>query len=341
MAEQVMESDVFEDSQSSMEEDFFSDSNVEFVTDDGAPIVPNAPEAKIEPQQTEQPAEVPAQGVPARSGLEADFFSPDGTLKDDALDFFSIGKNQPAQYQRAPVTAPVQPVEQDDTPQWKKDLDEQRSYEQTVKQNLMGPMSEIRQLVQQGYTAEQALYATEQKWNGTLAEHFEEKRYERETQRAEREAESRKSEMEAQQLQPKADANFAQIASELGGNDKAQMLLFSPELGGPIINFLYDLANPDKVGLPVDSNDLRQFWVKVAANDTHLRQVTAMAKSALQQKMWPDIVKRIRGGALAQAGQNAQARGGVPSSIARNEASPSAGMDALDQYLGGSELESI
>lgn len=349
-------------SQQDFVNDFFDESSYELVNDDGSTISEtNAQTAKtpqnqnqnqssnesLAQKQEQQPVQVDQQQTQQQPGedykknpLVASFYGEDGSLKDDVLDFFSIGKEQGFSYQRPVVENKQQDPESapDDRPEWQRRWEEDRAYEQKIRTNLLTPVNRIEELLKEGYDPAQVIAHVKADYESKVQEHLREREYRARYESQNTQAEERAKQAEMAELKPKSTANIGLIANEVGGFEKFQQLMFSPEIGGPIMNFLFDLQNPDKVDLPQDKLEaaIGEWWMRFSSNMNNLRLASNMARAVLQQQMWPQIVERIRSGAINQQQQNNRATmprsTGLTAAPATAKSEP---VDDLQRYLNG------
>ncbi|CAK0764476.1 hypothetical protein CCP3SC15_300029 [Gammaproteobacteria bacterium] len=370
MPETVQQADVMTDvSQSAYVEDFFNDANYELVDDKGNPLSldegKNAEAAKTETNQKKEPQPAqqakPAEGQkppeanaqeqqkPAetkaeetkRLEIEKGFYDEQGNLKDDVFDFFGVGgdgfKYEPKIEPQAQMQQP-KPGEQD-VPEWKRQMDQERTYRDTIRQNLFGPIARIKEYISQGYTAEQAAQQVEAEYGGILNDHFSQRDYEQRYAEKEAQAKEIARTTEMAKLEPISSSNQAEIAAKMGGIEKYQQLMFSPEVGGPVLRWLFDQMNPDKAKMPPEKlgSELNSWWTRFSADKNNLNFAVKMALSNLQQRMFPDMVKRIRANAQAQTAQHKEGAIGAPGRMPANTASlsPDDQPDEVDKYLSG------
>lgn len=355
MAETVQTSEVVTESQQAFVDDYFNDGNFELVNDDGSPIVSeqqpkNAEEAKTETQnkkpdqQAQQPAQPAATEKPAeqqtaaqkRLEIEAGLYDETGNLKDDAFDFLGIGKEG---WEYTPPTDPkLEGQQQQNVPEWKQYMEEEKVYKTNLQENYLSIPRRIQELKAQGYDTDTALQYAVGEAQQILSEHFAQREAESRERLFQKQQEEFAKVTETERLRSTATANQMELANKVGGIEKFHQIMFSPEIGGPVINWLFDQLNPDKATIPREqiAKEISQWWTRFSSNKQNLNFAFNMSMAQLQKRMYPDIVKRVRANAQAQQKHNTEGAAKAPGRLQAHRAAPpkaEQGSDDLDKYL--------
>lgn len=364
MSDTVQTSEVVTESQQAFVDDYFNDENFELVNDDGSPIgsepqPKNAEEAKTETQnkkpdqQAQQPAQKEAakpiqqpqakpddqqpQAQQKRLEIEAGLYDETGNLKDDAFDFLGIGKEG---WEYTPPTDPKLEGQQQEQkqPEWKQYMEEEKVYKTNLQENYLSIPRRIQELKSQGYDTESALQYAVGEAQQILSEHFAQREAESRERIFQKQQEEFSKVTETERLRSTATANQMELANKVGGIEKFHQIMFSPEVGGPVINWLFDQFNPDKSTMPREqiAKEISQWWTRFSSNKQNLNFAFNMSMAQLQKRMYPDIVKRVRSNAQAQQKHNTEGYAKAPGRLTAHRASPpkaEQGSDDLDKYL--------
>lgn len=368
MAEETVDVQVdnVEPSQEQMQNDYFSthaliddptDAIKEKNTEEPEkPVAPKDLKAdKAEKKETDKPAEVPA-GFADQFYIRDDkgnsTFNPEAALGFLMPKETTFGYRRPEQPQQEPA-APAAPA-QPEVPQWKKERDEERAYETSLRETLYAPLKNLRARFPEGMPPE--IYAYVQQEEDALRERIDEhmrgwkweREESREKERAERES---KTAMRAT-YQAKRQANESVLAAKLGGSDKMQSFLFGntgkdgkalPGLVTDRILHIFDLQNPDKRNLHGQkySEAVESWWDEFGSNPDNLEMLYELGIARLQRQLWPNLVKHIG----AQQAQQAQGlkktmtrRPGVESAVPVDKPDSPQGFKDLDQFLNVSTV---
>jgi hypothetical protein len=371
--EQVAQADIISENQQAYIDDYFDDKNFELVDDSGKPIdaatppqasapKTNAEAAKTNQQPQKQPNQTAPQpnptateaqqkpvppavpGQPQKLDIEAGFYDENGQLKDEAFDFFGIGKdgwNYEPQIDPELAKKNQEGAQQPEIPEWQKQVEERKVYRESLSNNYFAVTNRIEELVKAGYDPLQAIQYAKQEAQQSLQDHFSQREYEDQFNERKRFQEELARTSENQKIETLSMSNQSELANKVGGIEKYQQLMFSKEIGGPILNWLFDQLNPDKARLPKDqvAKEIGQWWAKFSSNKQNLNAVYEMAMSKLQKRIFPEMVKRTRSHAQAQVKQNAEGKMPAPGRLTAHKAAPAQsgdGLDDLDRYLNPS-----
>ena len=242
--------------------------------------------------------------------------------------------------QQAPIQQPV-----DNRQPWERELEEEQKLRESFLNPKMSWPNHFQKALELGYQGDSAIaYANEQVKNDAEME-FRKASYER-RYKAEQEAKQRADEeRQAQEIAPKSRINLAKVASEFGGMEKVNALLFGVQqpdgklangYGIETINMLFDMAHEGKQ-LPKDVNELQKvyekWWTKFTSNENNLRYVVDRAKDNLQRQLFPSIVDHINS-VKNQNGTRANMASQSPVS-AINKGNPKGEPDAFDRWMYG------
>lgn len=317
-----------------MPEEFYSDVSTEDI-DQGAmadsvfniPVIGEEPseppaDAQKPAQEPEKPAgegQPPAEGEPPvkpaepalqRLGTEQAFFKKgeDGSETFDAENFLNFATSNvsqepqlfeqapPNQLQPPPAAAPEKPI-------WEQQAEEDRTYEDNMRNNIaMGP-ARMMEYIKAGYTAEQALMAVNQDIEHYTRNHMREYTYKKDLERKAASAEETNAEREMARLKDEASSNLRVIANELVKNSKTSI---TPEQA--VEDLIYKTAAKDVKTLfyAMNGKDLKgknqedvkkmadKWFTKVQADKSILGWIAEIGKLRLLQKQMPEIIKLIR-----------------------------------------------
>jgi len=231
-----------------------------------------------------------------------------------------------------------QQQQQQEKPAEKSELEIRREYRQNLETESFTPFNKMRDLVNQGYTVEQAFQQAEYEANQGVNKKSEDWLMERQTNadndRATRETER----IEALQLEPMSRTNINRMSQEFGfkSAESFQNALFHAEYGGIDINFLFESENPNyKTEFAGNHEGLQEaynnWFTKFSANENKLRYLANQTKFRSSAKLWGQAVKQIRGNVQTQEQAKTQANMASPNG---NNLSPkTANPDDLTDWL--------
>lgn len=276
--------------------------SVQVVTDDGDPIEMsngNQPEIQqqtavqptiqqpgIQQQQPVQQTTEPPKMNPALAGI----FNESGEVDlAKATKFF--GDIRGYSYQRQPYQAPAaaqQPIQQQVAPvqapeppkTWR---DEYKTYEQTLKANLLAPLQELwddnlaagakpDDPVMQNLNRRYALK------NEELTAHLEAKQAELQDKYLADRVKAETQRFTDMELAAKSEANLAELYQQVGGRNEYERLVFGsadangnwvPGPGTEFVNYAYALQNPDKPNGTAE--EYQKWWRDYTANPDNAR----------------------------------------------------------------------
>lgn len=178
-------------------------------------------------------------------------------------------------------------------PEWKKNLEEQRVYEQNMRTNLQRPLSIAQELIKQGADPQAAMAEAWRQVNETLAEHFEQTKAERQAKIEEAKYKAIEEREKQSEFRAKASANEGRFISALGSPELFQQMFFRPEYGGTAVWKMFTMANPDAKGL--QGQELQQkydrWWINFAADAENLSMIYDVARSKIALQNLPHLLQ--------------------------------------------------
>jgi len=294
--------------------DFFgADNNKEvLVDDDGNPLKTAKPEKtetknnesatktdSVKPDKQEKKNNTP-------TGFEQRFFTKDEKTGESAfepqsaMDFFMPKKDSKLSFSYSPrkFEAPVidPNAKKDDTLPWEKELEEERSYRDGLKSNLLQFKSKYTEYRNAGYDEATSAAAAERDLSQFMEEHLKEREYAQTAKKREEEYNNIQEIRKYAEFEQKSHTNEAVFANELGGRDKYEQLMFDKDLGGVIVQKLFDMQNPEVKAKSVEElqTEMSKWWTKFSADMSNLQFVHDFAQARLQKKIWPKLVDHIR-----------------------------------------------
>jgi hypothetical protein len=216
----------------------------------------------------------------------------------------------------------------DDTPAWKKQLEEEKTYRNNLKASLFTPLEHFENALKANYTPEQALAYAKQQSMAAFEEHITERQYEMEAKRREEIEKEGMTKGEMAALQSKASANEALFYNEVGGKEAFDQLLFGsvdkngqpkPGVGSEDIWMMFKLANPDlntqKLTGKQLNDKMASWWTRHAADKERLAFTMKVVKGTLFDKMRPYLIDKIRNTAQSQIASNREGNRRQPSGL--------------------------
>ena len=218
----------------------------------------------------------------------------------------------------------------------KRDIEEEKKYRDGVREHLFLFQKRFGEYRAAGHEETASLQATARDIEDYLGGILKEREYETSAQRKEREYKEAQDMKETAQLEQQARSNELVFANTLGGIEQYNSLMFDKNLGGVVMNKLFDLMNP---GFKVASQEelqgkMQQWYTRLASDMNNLQYVYEMALARLQMRHWPKIVERVRSAKATGDTKKAQATLKTPDGIVTNSRTPKE-PDALDKYLSG------
>ncbi|CAK0768755.1 hypothetical protein CCP3SC15_380029 [Gammaproteobacteria bacterium] len=331
----------------SFQEEFVDQESGQAIEPEKGKIEPQKPTAK--PVKTEQPA-APA----ARAGAQAPAAQakPDELIKpfqddkgafsaDKFVEYF--GKAKPPQFTpyKPTIEPPPAPVPGQDAnqPAWRKELDDRRKYETSMKESLFMFEGLYDQALKAGYPDIQARQWARQQVQDRLNEHLTERDYENRAKQQEEAVKQQAGTLEMERLKPVADSNRAIVAQEFGGIENLDRLLTHEALGGQYVLWLFNLQNP---GAKYKSADdfkatIDNWWVKsIAQNPDNIRRIAQIGMNAYRDKYFPNVIDHIK---AKQAGGATVRRAAVTAGTRTVQSpAPAGAQNVLDEFMTPGEL---
>ena len=316
------------------------------------PIKGKTPEqAPATPAQPTPQGEKPRQAQPAPSSqtqiseLDKPFYNEKGEFQADKWIEQFVNTKRPT---IDPVTPSIdasmaQPAQNaDGRPEWQRKLEERRTYETNLSNNLTSFKGLYIQARQAGLDEAQAIQRAEGQIREWLNKHLVERDYESQYKEREEAAKSQAEAVQTAQHKPLADANINLVASEFGGVDKLNKLLMTKELGGDMVLWLFDQANagvkyPNKEAY---GKAMESWWVKFAQNPHNIRRVATYGLMSYRDKYLPQVIKSSQAGQQRAGAASARAQTPAPRTVQEKRAP--AARTGLEQFFGveGGQLQS-
>jgi hypothetical protein len=298
----------------------------EFVDQDGA----------AEPQKEVKPApaktENPVKKEDPKDPLATDFLGDDGKFSADKFaESFAAYKPKPFEQYLPSIVKPEPPkAGEEQLPEWKKELNERKQYENEMRASLFLYESFLTQALQAGNDFDTARRIAQEEIQRRLNEHLQERDYEMRAQRDEKSRKEQMDRVEMERITPIALANRSMVAEEFGGMSKLDMLLTHAELGGGYTMWLFKQQNPEaKFSSDVEYRQaVEKWWVKFAQSPDNIRRIANVGLAMLRQKYFPQVVEHIK--AKAGAGKRQPVTAGTRS-VQRETPK---GQNPVERFLG-------
>lgn len=245
------------------------------------------------------------------------------------------GSGQPQALQQEPA---------DNRPEWQREMEEISSYEKSLSSHVLDPLQKVAELISGGRDPMQALNEVFAERKRVLDEHMAEYKYKRDFERRER-LQKATGEAEAMaKMKVNASTNVNAIVSALPGNDhkaKSELfshVMFSKEIGAPILNREFLRRNPDAKKLPIAEQEklADKFLLEVQSDREELSyfwQLCIDRATRLKQK---DVAQRNRLLGAAQQKEQRQAAQKNPAGPYNRKPVVSGGKNEWDSYFGSS-----
>lgn len=270
---------------------------------------PNEQVVKPQPGAQAQPPKDGGAGNPTASQVVENkpsilnAFSKDGEFDFKGFSSFAAPK---AEAQPVLNINPQQTQPQtEETPVWKQRLDEAKQYEEETKKVVLGWSQDIRALIQQGYSPEDAILKLEAEYNDLVNGHLTNWKAEREFKlREEDEKSASEKAREAQEaitMQELSKVNQARLISGLpGGSDSEKTalfneILFSKEIGAPILNYEFNRMYPDSDKMSQEQLDktAKAFLQKITGDYNALSYYFERALDRAARMNLPTINEKV------------------------------------------------
>ena len=233
----------------------------------GGDPVPQTPEPGNEPvpqQPTTEPQDGEPQQPPAKTPnesknpLESVFVDESGSFDFSSFAQFSLPDDVLAEPAPAEGSEPAEAGDTppDDRPEWKREADEEREYVTTLREEALGPLEKVAQLIDGGMSPENALHQVYAERKKLVNDHLEEYKYKRDFERREKGAKAAAETTRSNEVKERAVTNRNEVISKLPGKtdqDKIGLfnhILFSKEIGAVVLNREFEKAHPEADKLP-------------------------------------------------------------------------------------------
>jgi hypothetical protein len=322
-------------SNQAVEPDYFGE-HAEMIDDDGNPVSETkAPEKKPEatPAAKEAPKKEGDDTPPAIKDVPEDFtgrfYEKDeqGAVNfkgEDAMGFLFPEKETQTSFRYTPLSVKPNSMAPapapDEPPAWKKEMEAERNYGKTLRENLLSPLKYIREFAtgNPNATYEQALQYAEQKSLQQLEEHLAERKWENDVKRRETIEKEGRTAAEKAAIKERAGINEALFVDEVGGSDAWNKLIFGYRskdgkmqkgLAGDDLLMLFEIAHPEVRGRELtekEYNDkLHSFYYGLAADRQKISWFyNNVVKGSLFKHLRPHVVDKIRNTKRTQDKQN-------------------------------------
>jgi len=295
--------------------------------DDNKDAQPNQ-EAKKPIEKTVQPQKE-AQAQPPKEG--AAIATPDKQVeakpsilsaftKDGAFDFKGFSSFVAPKVENQPALN-IEPQQQaqpqkEEIPIWKQRIDEAKKYEEDTKKVVLGWSQEIRALVQQGYSPEDAILKLEADYENLVNNHLNDWKAEREFKLREEDektaSERVKEAEEMNRLQELTKVNQARIVASLPGNSDQEKtalfneVLFSKDIGAPILNYEFKRAYPNSDQMTQEQLDktAREFLQRITGDYNALSYYFERALDRAARMNIPTINEKVAAATEAATAAN-------------------------------------
>lgn len=276
------------------------------VTEEVAPesVEETPPEAETEEVVEEKQPETGKEEE--KDPLDSVFSDENGEFDADSFLNFSLPEEEGEQ--EPEETEPVPEAEEGDVPEWKREFEEERKFSESLKEEALGPLIKVAELIDQGKDATAALSEVYAELQKRVDDKISENSYERRIAREERHRKESTGAALHTELTERARTNVSGLVAALPGKtneEKSKLfshLMFSKDIGAPILNREFKKAHPDYEKKPpseqkkladrfltkvqADKSELRYIWDRCLDRATRLKQKTVSQRQRMigQQK---------------------------------------------------------
>lgn len=278
---------------------------------------------------------------PEKPDFMQSYFNEDGSVNVDNY-LSTLKQPTPQNIESVVKNVQPQPIQAPGSEPEKSEIDVRKEYRENLHKESFLPFNRMRELVNSGYTVEQAFQQAEGEVNQSVMQKNEDWLLERQTLADTDRAKAEKERIESLQLAPRSETNINRLSNEFGYKsvESFRNALFHDKYGGQDINYLFSLANPDykteyannQQGL-VDAYN--NWFVKFSADENNLRYLANQVKFRSASELWAPALKQMRGGVQAQEQQKRTA--GMKTANSKNLNPVSAQPNELNDWLSGTD----
>jgi len=330
------------------QEEYLSDAmdtpaeTVETTEEAPEPTAEETPETGIE--QTEQTTvETPKEPEVKKDPLDSVFSNKKGEFDIDKFLDFSLPSESFQEEQRAEPEQPAAASPEDNVPEWKRHMEEERTYKNTLREHKLSPLQKVAEMIDSGVDAGEALRTVYSEQEKMLNDHFEEYDYERRLTREEQHRKDMSESTRYEEMTERAKTNISSIVAALPGKDNQekmglfQHIMFSPEIGAPILNREFSKQNPGYEKLPpAEQKKLAdKFLVSVQSDKRELNYLWERMTDRITRLKQTEVSKRQRMLGAQQEQQRRQVAQKHPAGPIKRQ--QTTGSDPWGNYFGGAD----
>lgn len=199
--------------------------------------------------------------------------------------------------QLKPGETPPEVESSENKPWYVKEQEQAKQDLDGLRTNLMSPLEQAYQAIQQGVDPQQAMLSAAQQVNQLIDNEKEQRNQQLMAKYFETGAEREKTAAEKIKAQATAHANLSALAQRFGNNQEAfNNIMFGRAGGGEIIHYLFDSETKGRypVGSPERDNQLRSWFESKAADASWLSMMADAARGRAFANNYPAIVQQLQ-----------------------------------------------
>lgn len=214
---------------------------------------------------------------------------------------------------------------------WEIQAEQEINYETSLRDNLYLGLEKFKEAFESNDgDANKAYVAAQTHLKGILDSHLKEKSFEYREKHYKSTMETETGIRSAAEFKAKSDSNHYVASGKVGSLKTLNDLVYG--VGGRDVMNLYDIANPGK-NLKGDAlkSDLTKWYTEFTSKQGQLDYLVEIAQLRTLKKLWPHVVKQMRGNIKAEGRNKAESTTGKSGKFAAPGAAKK--VDALNDYL--------